>query len=191
MNLSKKIFYFGLLLGSSLAADIQQVTLIWQPGLCGAPCIKNLQTRLTQIPAVAKVDMDQGTGRAIIVWKPDALFSFAPINAAARYVGIRVDDIRLKVRGKIVEEAGQIKLISSGDGTAFVLLNPAIPQKNQYTNTKNPATRKLSPELTAQLLEAKKNGWTVTIEGPFFEPYRSPPNNLVVEQLNVIKPDKK
>ena len=175
---------------ATLSAEVQQVTLIWQPGLCAAPCVKELTKQLYKIPGVAQVNINESIGRAFIVWKPDAFFAFQPLNAAARYVGIRVDQIHLKVKGRIGMESGQVRLISSGDNTAFTLLNPLVPTARQYTVQWNPSTRKLSPELQAELLETQKNNWTVTIEGTFYEPYRSPPNLLIVEQLSVDKSQK-
>lgn len=176
---------FFAILCQQVYGEVQQVILIWwKPGLCGAPCVKNLYKQLGRVPGVSTVNIDQAAGRAYLEWKPDRTFSFQPLNAAVRYVGIRVDDIRLKVRGHIIQEAAQIKLVSSGDNTSFTLLNPVIPQPRQYVEQWNPAARKLSPSLQAQLLEIAKKGEVVTIEGQFFEPYRSPPNHLVVEQVS-------
>ena len=172
---------------ASLNAEVQQVTLIWQPGLCSASCVKELTKQLYRAPGVEKVDIDEGSGRASIIWKPQAPFSFQQINAALRYVGIRQDLIRLRVRGKITEMGSQLKLISSGDNTPFELLNPITAQANQYAVQWNPSTRQLTPQLKSELLEIQKNGWTVTIEGTFFEPFRSPPNRLIVEQLSTDK----
>lgn len=182
---------FFATLCQQLFSEVQQVVLIWwKPGLCGAPCVKNLYKQLGRVPGVATVHIDQAAGRAYLEWKADRTFSFQPLNAAVRYVGIRVDDIRLKVRGHIIQEAAQIKLVSSGDNTSFTLLNPVIPQQHQYVVQWNPAARKLSPSLQKQLLDIAKKGEIVTIEGQFFEPYRSPPNQLVVEQVS-IEPGKK
>lgn len=179
-----------LIFFTSLKAEVQQVTLVWQPGLCAVSCVKELDKQLTRVPGVAKVDINEGSGRAYLTWKPDAPFSFQPLNAAVRYVGIRVNDIHLKVRGRVMQEGNQIKLISSGDNTSFTLLNPVVPQQRQYVVQYNPEVRKLSPQTQADLVEAQKNDWMVTIEGPFFEPYRSPPNMLVVEQMNIDKSKK-
>lgn len=168
---------------SSLSAEVQQVTLIWQPGLCNTKCVELLNKQIAKINGVASVAIDQGQGRAVIVWKNNVPFSFQPLNAAARYVGIRVNDIRLKVQGKLQPYGTQYKLISAGDNTNFILLNPLVPQPRTQVVAYNPSVRQLSPELAATLLDLSKRKQTVTIEGQFYEPYRSPPNYLVVENI--------
>lgn len=188
MKLTKYIPLVALFISSALSAEIQEVTLLWQPGLCGDKCIQELNRQLSKIPGVAAVRLDEGTGRAFLTWKPNSVFAFQPINAAVRYVGIRVNDIRLKVRGELVDDRGTIKLISSGDRTPFILINSAIPQQGAYTETHNPSVRNLSPELRNQFLEAIKQKSIVTIDGPFFEPYRSPPNLISVEHVTIDPP---
>ncbi|MCB1114546.1 MAG: hypothetical protein KDK62_07310 [Chlamydiia bacterium] len=187
MSLGKKLFLSLAFILSSLSAEVEQVTLIWQPGLCGSGCVKGLYRELGKIRGIDTIDINEGTGRAYLTWKPDVKFSFQPINVAVRIVGIRVNDIRLKVRGKIHGSAQNLELISEGDKTPFRLLNPIIPQGNRAPELKSTLNRQISPEVAQELLETAKNNQTVLIEGQFFQPYRSPPNNLVIERVTVFK----
>lgn len=184
----KKILLILSLASMQLTAEVQEVILIWQPGLCGPKCVEALYKQLGKIGGLDKMAIDEGQGRASLIWKTNAPFAFQPINNAVRMVGIRVNDLRLKVTGSIVQNGNQLKLISRGDNTAFNLINPLVPQQNRYSTPRSIFNRQLSPETTATLLDLMKNKQIVTIEGQFFEPYRSPPINLVVENIKVEPP---
>lgn len=187
MSLGRKIFLASVLMLTSLCAEVEQVTLIWQPGLCQGACVRELYRQLGKIRGVKSVDINEGVGRAFITWQPDAPFSFYPINNAVRFVGIRVNDIRLKVRGHITGSAHNLQLISEGDNTSFTLLNPLVPSMDQYSVRNSAYNRQLSPRVADELMETSRKRQIVTVEGQFFEPYRSPPNNLVVERITVSK----
>jgi hypothetical protein len=183
----KKLFILSALFFFSLYGEVKQVTIIWDPGLCWDACIQTLHTQFLKINGVADVHINQGTGRAEIKWKPETPFSFAAINAALRFVGVRQRDIRLQVRGRVIFESGQYKLLSSGDNTSFTLFNPIIPQQRNYVEQFNPAARQLTPENEEALKEIKSKNLIITVEGPLYEPFRSPPYRLVLERYGVDK----
>lgn len=180
----RRLLFLACLLCSHVYGEVQLVELVFVPGLCNDQCARLLKERLLRINGVADASISPGTGRASVKWKPDIRFSFQDINYAARYVGIRVDEIHMRVRGNIVEEGGSIKLISVGDNTPFTLINPVMPRMGGAAVVYNAQERRLSPELAATLLDAKRDNKIATIQGLLFEPYRSPPFLLVVEQSN-------
>lgn len=186
MSLMKKILLSLTLASTPLSAEIVQVTLVWQAGLCTPACIRELNQQLSRINGVDQINMNEGAGRAYLTWKKDAPFSFQPINMATRFVGIRINDIRLKVKGRISGSGSNLQLISDGDNTRFSLLNPITSSPNQYSVSNSVYTRQLSADVIAKLIETVKNKETVTVEGQFFEPFRSPPNNLVAERIEIV-----
>lgn len=167
---------------SPLYGEIQRVELFFTPGLCNASCGSLLVERLERAPGVASAEVDPGTGRAYLKWKPNAPFSFPDIHAASRFVGIRISDIHLRVRGyTTLEGRDTITLLSSGDNTSFTLLNPVIPLPNQAAVVHNAVSRQLTPENAEVLLKLQDQ--PITIQGYLFQPFRSPPYQLMVEQV--------
>jgi hypothetical protein len=187
MSLGKLFFVLPTLFCTLLNAEIEEVVLVWQAPLCQEACVKELNRQLSRVRGVAAIDINQGAGRATLKWQPDVPFSFQPLNMATRFVGIRVNDLGLKVRGRIKGSAQSLQLVSEKDGTVFNLLNPILPNTNQYNTRNSVFNRQLTPEVAAQLLETAKKQQIITIEGQLFEPFRSPPNNLVVVRITIPK----
>lgn len=184
--LKQKFLYslFILLFVSSLQAEIEQISFTWRAAECQAGCDTLLKKELGKIYGVSEVQVDLAAGQATLKWKPNVAFSFYPINTAIRMVGPHMRNLRAKVRGKIKHDTNNVKLISEGDSTEFYLINPVIPVANQYVETHSVFNRSLTPDLKKQLIDSEAKKQIVTIEGPIFEPYRSPPLQLVVENLS-------
>lgn len=193
----KKTFPLFIILSALAApllkAEIQSFTMIWNQQLCTPTCAAQLGQRLSHnTPGVQKAEVSQAAGRADVVWDPRVPFSFQPINNAVRFVGIRPRLFRIKVRGTVQAVNGRdFTLISTGDNTPFVLRGPIQPSLNRYTEQYNPQTHFLNPQLIQQLSEIARLRQTVIIEGPFFEPFRSPPNQLIIETLSVEEEKKR
>ncbi|HRD55378.1 MAG TPA: hypothetical protein PLC42_03170 [Parachlamydiaceae bacterium] len=166
-----------------LHSDIQEVKVFWSAPLCTPSCYSLLATEFRKVPGVADVEMNGAAGQANLKWTPNASFSFHAVDAAMRMVGPRLHNIRVKVRGKIQEAQGTIKLISEGDQTEFYLLGPAGFAPGQ-TLTQSVYNRPLTPNIQEKLLSAKQQNLTVIIDGPLFQPQRSPPNQLVAENIS-------
>lgn len=180
----KKLLSLALFLTLPLLGEIQSLTIIWNPLLCNPKCASELVNRLQKTNGVDKVAVSQQSGRAEIVWKKDVPFSFQPINWAVRYVGMRPDLIHIKVRGKIVASGRNFNLISEGDRTPFVLRGPIVPNMNQYAEQYNPESHPISLDLSSKLQEIAKNNQMAVVDGIFFEPYRAPPNQIVISSIN-------
>lgn len=172
-------------------AEILDVRVTWTAAECQARCNKLLLAQFGKIYGVSSVQVNQAAGQADLKWKPKVIFSFRPIDSALRMVGPFPNDVRVKVRGKIQHDPVNVKIISDGDGTSFYLLNPIIPSRNQFVIEDSAFNRSLTPDMRNKLIEAQKNNQMVTIEGPLFEPYRSPPLRIVVESLNIEEVVKK
>lgn len=190
--ITRLILFLGVLFTAPLLqAEITNVRVTWTAAECQTRCNKLLLAQFGKIYGVSSVDVNQAAGQANMQWKPNVRFSFQPIDAALRMIGPFPNDVRLKVRGRIQHDPANTKLISEGDGTVFYLLNPIIPVANQQVITESAFNRPLTPDTRSKLLDAQKNNQFVIIEGPLFEPYRSPPLRLIVENLSVEEAVKK
>lgn len=179
---------FFLCMANYLTAEVEQVTLKWNPIPCTHECPRLLQDRLAKAKGVASVEMHAEMGNAVMVWDKKIPFSFVPLNWALRYVGVREKGLFVKVSGYLKGAGAQWTLTSRGDNTVFVLFNRAVPvNPPQYINLYNPTNRVLTPDLVAKLEEAKRSNQVVVIEGPIFMPERSPPDplRLVVDNVSV------
>lgn len=175
-----------------LTAEIEWVIIKWTPGLCLTNCTQILGPRLRQIPGVSEVSIDQPQAQAQLRWLPGFTFSYTPIEAALAWVGLSINPtgLRVKVRGQIMHDRVNIGLVSIGDGTAFILLSPVAPRLSGYTEEFNVASYVLTPQTRDQLLQAEATGQIVTIQGPIFSPWRSPPDPLmlIIEQITFSPP---
>ncbi len=185
MKISVRLSIFAAIMFiNTLSASIESISLTWLASVCRLECARNLDKQFHAIPAVNNVQINQDAGKAIMTLKPNAPFTFAPFNAAMEMVGLSIHDIRIIVKGSISRQGDEYLLISSGDNTPFVLVNPVVPQPGyvvQYNALA--ANRKLTPALLDQLEKARDARQVVTIEGPLFMPERSPPLMLVIEQI--------
>lgn len=178
--------------------EIQEVTVTWlNPVICQQSCVKALEKRFLAIPSVQRVEINQPNGTATLFWKPKAAFSFTPINYALRWVGVREQTVRVKVRGKITSNKNTYTLVSEGDNTKFVLLNRVAGGPNEYVAQYSTYNRGLSEDMKVKFDEIQKDKQIVTLTGTIFEPQRSPPDplsiivdNVQIEQTNTLKPKK-
>ena len=182
----KKIFILFLFFAPfSLRSEIQTITVQWTSALCQPSCIKGLTKEFKKIKSLA--DLTIGPNTAVLYWKPTAPFSYYTVDRAMQMIGLSINQISIKVQGKISHTKTKVTLISSGDKTRFDLYGTIQPNPLQYTEKYNIASHPLSLSLRTQLLEIEKNDSLVTIEGPLFEPDRSPPLQLIVEKISVQK----
>jgi hypothetical protein len=149
--------------------------------------MRQLEREFKKIPGVQSFVISAPAGQINIVWKPNASFTFQPIDTAMMMIGLTINDIRVKVRGKLRHDSRTVTLTSDGDNTRFNLLNPVLPQNGQAAEF-NLAARALTPPLWQKLVDGEAEGLIATIEGLLFMPERSPPLQLVVEQLSFLKP---
>ena len=173
------IFLYLILLASiylfPLEAEIQRVTVHWNPFACPPSCAEGLINVFRNVNGVGDVHLNQSAGEMDLIWKPDVGFSFAEINTAMRMIGPSIFAIRLKVRGTISHEGENIFLTSLGDGSRFELSEP-VPVRNTIFGE-----WKLTPENQQKLLAAEKEKKIATIEGTLLNPHRTP----VIDQLMI------
>jgi len=168
----------------SLQAEIQHVIIKWTPALCILPsCVQGLQQQFVRISGVEDVQINQAAGQATLRWKPDVPFTFPPINTAMSMIGLSILDFRMRARGHIIQQGNNFVFVSQGDETRFVLLGPVTPQQTRYVIEFNPETHLPNPQLKDQFQQAVQNNSSVIIEGPIFQPERSPPLQLIVERF--------
>jgi len=188
----KKMLY-TLLLGISfiepIHSEIEQITIRWTAQLCQGTCTKLLVNEFKKIHGVDEIFIDQGSGQATVTWKEKMPFQFTSINTAMHMVGLSMRDIRIKVRGTIKHTGDIFYILSEGDNTRFDLMNPVTPVPYGQTSEFNTLTRKISPALRQQFLDAETQKLIATVEGPVFMPERmTVPTQIVVDHLSFTDP---
>lgn len=172
-----------------LQAEIESITIKWTPLLCQQSCIAGLEKQFRNINGVADVEMNQSAGQAILRWKPDVQLTFMPINNAMQMIGLSINTLRVKVRGSISHDARTVTLNSLGDNTRFLLMSVVTPKTIEMSEEFNPQTHILSPAQRDEFLEAQTADQVAIVEGPIFEPERSPPLKVIVEKVKFVKPE--
>lgn len=189
-----RLFFFTLTLMMlvhkvDIAAEIDPILISWRVGECQPGCDVLLEKEVRKLYGVDSLEINTGAGQMSIRWKANQRFDYYAILSAIKKVGLHLANIRVKVRGMIRFEGNNTIIISNGDKTPFYLLGPVQPQNNQYTPTRSIYNRQLTLEQKAQLMEGEKSGAIAVIDGPLFEPYRSPPLFLVLENVSFVKPE--
>jgi len=175
-----------ILVQGSIQAEIQNISLKWTAGQCNnGSCSNIFSQQFARIQGVSEFNINLPQGQATLHWKPGFKFTYGPINTAMALVGLSLNDIHVTVKGTITHDAkGNFTLTSLGDGTIFVLMNPIKPAKDQYVEQFSPYNRSLTPELQTQLIAGQTEQKIATITGALFQPERSPPLQLVIEDLS-------
>jgi len=173
----------------SLAAEVESVTVTWTALHCKKTCIDLLQKQFSKIHGVQEILFNQNAGQVVLKWKKNEPFSFSPVNVAMELVGLTINDIRVRVKGKLQHTSRDVILVSTGDNTRFYLLNPVKGAKNSSSMEFNTSARQLQPELRKKLLDAEVADQIATIDGPLLFPERSPPLTLVVDRLSLANPE--
>lgn len=170
----------------TIRAEIQEMTLSWTALACQSSCVQGLYGQFQRIPGVDSVSINQNAGQAAFRWKQNVPFSYRDVKTAMQLIGLAINNIKLRVRGTIVQDSPtSFRLISAGDKSGFTLISIAAPTTNQYVEQFNAQNRGLSPTLIAQLQGAMAKNQTVVVYGPLFTPWRAPPLFLVVEGINI------
>lgn len=183
------IFFLKLMICSSLYSEIEQITIRWVALRCQDTCGRLLEREFRKISGIQEIQIDLGSGQAILTWKENVPFQFTSINTAMHMVGLSMRDIRLKVTGSIKHMGNHIFIVSRGDNTHFDLVNPVVPHPTGQAAEFNRDARNLSPALRQQLLQGEADKQIATIEGPVFMPERmTVPTSIVVDHLNFKDP---
>ncbi len=173
-----------LAFGHSAQAEVEQVIVTWNAFICQNMCTPFLERHLGAIREVTNLQINAASGAAVMSWDPNYPFSYEPFRYASSAAGIRIDSIRLRVRGTISHDNSNLYLVSNGDDARFLLIGPLHPEPGRYIPKYSLATHPLPPETQNQLLEAERKGFTVVISGPLFLPHFYP-RTLICEQVKV------
>lgn len=173
------------LLVNSLSAEVEQITVRWNAVTCYDTCTPLLENNLRAIANVTNLQMNGRSGAAVMGWNPHQTFSYEPFRLASAAAGVRLLDVRVRVRGTIAHDADRFYLVSTGDGARFWLLGPIVTGNDRYVPRYNPESYPLVGPVKAQLLEAEEKGQTVVISGPLYLPNRYP-RTLIAEQVKII-----
>lgn len=172
-------------INAPLHAEVDKVVLKWNPGFCNDSCLKNLDYRLRSMPDVAEVRMEGASSQATLRWRPNKSFSFDRIDHTMRYVGTRLMQVFVTVRGTIQHPDKDASIVSIGDNTPFILLSPTDIKPGQAAALQNVQSYKLKPETRALLMQAQQEFKVVTIQGLLLLPEQGPPLRLIIQNLSI------
>jgi len=173
---------------STVLGEILDVNISWNSYQCVQNCPQILYRNFSQIRGVAEVNISSTAGAARLRWKPGFPFSYSMVKVPMQMAGVGVNEIRVRVRGQVLEQGRETVLISEGDNTRFVLVSPIMPSRRLYTTTPNPYYRELSPDLRDRIIRESEQGKLLVVEGPLFRPARSPPLQIIVQNIRVERP---
>lgn len=181
---------WNLLLGlltlyNPLTAEVEQVTVRWNAVTCYDTCTPLLENNLKAISSVHNLQMNGRSGAAVMGWNPQHPFSYEPFRLASSAAGVRLLDMRVRVRGTIAHDADRFYLVSTGDNARFWLLGAIQTGNDRYVPRYNTESYPLTGPIKAQLLEAEERGLTVVISGPLYLPTQYP-RTLIAEQIKII-----
>lgn len=177
----RSILLLSLLSISSLLAEIEQVVVVWRAKNCDQSCEERIVERLEAASQIESASVIPGAGQAVVKWKPDTPFSYSPLNIAMRRVGPSIQMVQMVVSGKVRDDGKNIILTSTGDNSSFTLLNPVGAQDVGIAVQGTTRGRELPEDLKNRLIQAQKNGQIVTVKGNLFNPFRAPPQMLIIE----------
>lgn len=181
---------FVLAIGGWLVAEVEMIEIKWNAFKCIGPCSSLIQQNLNAIRTVSNVQIDAPSGTAVMGWDPNYPFSYEPFRFAAGAVGIKIDEMRIRVRGTITHDADNFYLISNGDGARFLLLGPIVTQPGRYIPRYSIYTHPLTGYVKDELLQAERHLLTVLISGPLYLPSYWP-RVLIAAQVKIFEEESK
>lgn len=186
MFMINRYFHLMLLLAMSahLNAEVEMIQIKWNAFKCLNMCTPLIQENLNAIRSVSNVQINAPSGVAVMGWDPNYPFSYEPFRYAAGAVGIKIDEMRIRVRGTITHDANNFYLISTGDGARFLLIGPIHTEPGRYIPRYSLETHPLAPQVKEDLLDAERKNFTVLISGPLYLPSHWP-RVLIAEQITV------
>ncbi len=177
-------FLLFLCLRPLLIAEVEEIILRWNAITCYEICVPRLEENLRAIKAVRHLQMNGRSGVATMGWDPNHPFSYPPFQFASAAAGVKLLDIRLRVRGQIIQDANHYYLTSIGDGERFWIIGPLIVEPGRYTS-RNVESHPLPTLMKLRLSAAEEEGQTVVIVGPLLFPFYKYPRTLIAEQIEV------
>lgn len=151
-----------------VTAEIEEVTVTWNAFTCQGPCLALINQNFKGINGVKNLQVDP-SGTAVMKWDSAYPFTYEAFRYASKAVGIHIRTMRVKVKGKVLQEGKDLFLVSSKDNTRFFLIGPVKAEPGRYAPT-NIALHPLTPGMIDTLMDAEKRNSTISIEGPLFLP---------------------
>lgn len=168
------------------SAEVERIMISWNTIICDGACNQRVKASLQKIKPVIDVQINDNQGVANLLWDSRYPFEYDPFRFAAGEAGIRFNDMRLKVKGKIVSNEKNIFLISDIDSAQFLLIGPTKIDPYRYVVPNNIISHPIPPRMEAQLLNARDLNQTVLVSGPLFLP-RSYDRTLIIEQIQILE----
>lgn len=158
----------SLMINSILLAEIEQVSIAWNAFKCQSTCVSQIEQNLRTIKAAQDLKVS-ASGFATMKWDSNFPFSYEPFRYASAGVGIHITDMRVKVKGTIIQQGRDLYLVSDKDKTQFLLLGPLLSEPGRYAPS-NVDTHPLTPGMRNKLLDAMHTNSVLNISGPLLLP---------------------
>lgn len=184
----KMLFSLLILLstGNALFGEVEEIQIKWNSFKCLSPCVDSIAQHLKGINTISDLQINGQGGTAVMKWSQNIPFSYEPFRGAfAAAGGIKIREMRVRVRGKISHDSSNYYLNSTGDQSSFQLIGPIYTEPGRYA-PKNIASHPLTSEMKDQLSEAENHNATVVISGPLYLPSHYP-RVLLAEDIKVEK----
>jgi hypothetical protein len=181
------LFILGLM--PSLNGSVEEIVIKWNAFTCDNVCVPGIEMNLNSIKRIDNLKINARSGVAVMTWDPNYPFIYEPFRLAMSAAGVRINDIRLTVKGRITSDSENFYLISNGDLAKFWLIGPIKVQEDRYI-PKNIASHAFDAETKMRLYDAQDNGLDVTVTGPLYLPTQYP-RTLVAGQIKIDTKHKK
>ena len=162
------------------AAEVEGIELRVD-GLSCPFCSLGLEKKLKRIEGVEGVQVHMKRGITEVRSTPEEAPDLAAIRKAVKEAGFTLRDIRLTVKGSVVQEDQGWVLRSTGDETRFLLYDAEHAQEDAWNNT---VFVTIDAERMQRLEEAARTGAPVIVEGRVHE-HAGMPSGLLIERLTL------
>ena len=170
-----------------LHSEIVEVFVSWNSYSCDEKCSQLLKKKFEGMKQVESVTLNSSAGNARLKWNPKSSFSYQAVKAPLQMVGVGLNELRVRVRGKGVVQGNGAALLSLGDNTRFTLISPIRARPGEYVALPDGSNLELSQNLQEKVVKASEEDKVVVVEGPIYQGHRSPPLYLIVSRLQVEK----
>lgn len=181
------IFIYLLLFSPLLHAEILEVFVSWNSYSCDQKCAEMIRNKFENMKQVESVNFNPSAGNIRLKWNPTSPFSYQIIKTQLQMVGVGLNELRVRARGRGVQAGKSVVLVSSGDNTRFTLISPLKARPEEYIALPDGSNLELAPSLQEKVLTAAAEDKVIVVEGPIYQGHRSPPLYLITSRLQIEK----
>lgn len=167
---------------SCLEAEVAQIQIFWNSGICKEGCIHLLEKQLDRYEPITNYEINQEGGMATLQWDARVSFDWRKLNTTWRKIGLSVYPVNMVVRGTLSKKGKYYYLDSIGDNVSFRLLGPKQELKNRYVARGSIENYPLEGNLLTKIEEGSKEHLAAVVSGEFFL-FNFTEYNLIVHSI--------